>query len=332
MSAWRASAIPLSMFSLASFVFSFRAELNAQDSPPIFRTTTELVLVDVQVLHKRTGTPAASLRARDLRVFEDGVPQEIREFSRDELPLSVVLLFDLSTTAHSVLKRMAAGAKTSLVHFKPADEAAVMVYGPGARVVDGFSTDRDRTARAIAQAAALGDEGESYFNEAVYQAAVQLRQSRTLANRRVILWLTDNDPNVPVHTGNPVHSEIEAIRSLHEEGAVVAPLLLRDLKWLPLSTAMSVIYAPWVKSHPPGDARKYAEWTGGQVISLRGKKSNDQLGELIDELRARYTVGYRPAQSKPAGMFCKLRVELAPDGPLRAKEWTVVARQGYYRK
>lgn len=303
----------------------------AQTSTPVFRATSELVLLDVQVLHKKTHTPTASLRARDLRVFEDGVPQEILEFSRDELPLSVVLLFDLSTTAHSILKRMAAEAKTSLVHLKTADEVAVMVFGPEAKVVDGFSTDRDRTAQAIAKAAAMGDEGESYFNEAVYQAAVQL-QSRGAANRRVIVWLTDNDPNVPVHTANLVHTQTQAIRLLHEAGIAVAPLLLRDLRWLPLTATMSVIYAPWVKSHPPGDARKYAEWTGGQAISLRGKDVNRRLGELLDELRARYTVGYRPGQTKEPGTFCQLRVELSPEAPLHASEWQVIARQGYYRK
>jgi hypothetical protein len=41
------------------------APLRAQDATPNFQTTTELVLVDVQALQ---------LQAKDLRVFEDGVP------------------------------------------------------------------------------------------------------------------------------------------------------------------------------------------------------------------------------------------------------------------
>ena len=107
---------------------------------------------------------------------------------------------------------------------------------------------------------------------------------------------------------------------------------MKDPKWLPLIAVMSVMEGPWVKSYPPGDARKYAELTGGQAMSLRGKKADERLGELIDDLRARYTVGYRPAERKPAGTFCKLRVELAPAGALRPKEWTALARQGYYRR
>ena len=41
--------------------------LSAQDQSPLFRTTSELVLLDVQVLRAKTGTPAGELQAKDLR-------------------------------------------------------------------------------------------------------------------------------------------------------------------------------------------------------------------------------------------------------------------------
>src|ERR1051325_3162054 len=104
----------------------------AQDSPPLFRATSELVLLDVQVVHKKTRTSAPLVDREQLRVFEDGAPQEIAFFSRDQLPLSVVLLFDLTDSVRPVLKRLAAGARTALDHFKPEDEVAVMVYAASA--------------------------------------------------------------------------------------------------------------------------------------------------------------------------------------------------------
>jgi len=308
------------------------APARAQEAAPVFQATTELVLVDVQVLHKRTRAPAASLQAGDLRIFEDGVEQEIRHFSRDELPLSVVLLFDLTNSVQGPLKRLAQEARSALDHFKPQDEVAVMVYGESARLLDGFSTDRGRTVRAVAQAAAMSTNEEAYFNEAVYQAAIELRQSGTATSRRLIIWLTDNIPDFPDSKHKPVHTEDDAFRALHEGGVVVAPMLLRNPVYLPLIAVMSPILGPMAKSQHPGDARKYAELTGGQAIGLRGKKPGQRLGELIDELRARYTVGYRPGQAKPAGTFCKLRLELAPNGALRPSEWIILARQGYYRR
>jgi VWFA-related protein len=303
--------------------------LWAQDS--VFRATSELVLVDVQVLHIKTGAPAPVLQAGNFKVSEEGFPQQIIHFSRDEFPLSVVLLFDLTDSVQGVLKRLAEGAKTALEHFKPADEVAVMVYSGHASLIDGLTTDRTRTVQAIEKAATMTSDEPAHFNEAVYQAAVALRQAGT-ANRRAVIWLTDNLPNVPYRKKYPAHTEAEAFRVLQEEGVVVAPILLRSAVWAVLGPMLRASEAPHEKSFPPGDARKYAELTGGQAVGIRGKSPEQRLAQLIDELRARYTIGYRPSDPQPAGTLRHIRVELLPAMTLRTKEWTVLARQGYYRK
>jgi VWFA-related protein len=172
----------------------------------------------------------------------------------------------------------------------------------------------------------------AYFNEAVYQAAVELRQAGSPANRRVVIWLTDNLPNVPYNKKYAAHREVEALRALHEEAVVVAPILLRSPLWVVLGPMVRAAEAPQEKFFPPGDARSYAEWTGGQAVGLRGKQPEERLAQLIDELRARYTIGYHPSDPQPAGTFRKIRVNLVSSPTLRPKEWTVLARQGYYRK
>jgi VWFA-related protein len=319
------------------------AQLSAQDSAPVFRTTSELVLLDVQVRQAKTRGAAPPLQAKDLRVFEEGVAQEITHFSRDEFPLSVVLLFDLTESVQPVLKRLAEGARTALTRFKPEDEVSVLVYASTAETIDGFTTDRDRTLRAIGRAAGMKElthetceesSRGAYFNEALYQAARQFQQASHPSNRRVVIWLTDNLPNVPHYPKQcPVHTEIEALQALHEQEAVVAPILMKSALWASVVWPMVLASeAPWRKSYPPGDAHKYAEWTGGDAVGLRGKNPEERLGQLIDELRARYTVGYRPSDVQPVGRFRKVRVEVSPDGRLRPKEWTILARQGYYRK
>lgn len=310
----------------------------AQDDPPVFRATSELVLLDVQVIHKKTNTSTAALRREDLQVFEDGKPQTISFFSRDELPLSIVMLFDMTDTSQVVLKQLAAGARTALAHLKPVDEVAVMVYAAHGRVIDGFTTDRERSAAAIQQASGEDQPGGAFFNEAVWEAAELLRKSESPSGRRVVIWLTDNLPNVATRRTDrsggetfTIHSENEAIRNLHESGAVVTPLLLRSSLAMAIAGPLIAFEAPLRHSHPPGDAHKYAELTGGQAIGLKGKRVEERLGELIDDLRSRYTIGYRPADEKPAGTFCKLRVSFASGAALKPQEWKVLARAGYYR-
>jgi VWFA-related protein len=306
--------------------------LQAQDQSSIFRATTEVVLVDVQVLHAKTGTPAPALNANDFKVAEEGVPQQILYFARDEFPLSVVLLFDLTDSVRPVLKRLAEGARTALDHFKAGDEVAVMAYSGHTSLIEGFTTNRALTEQAIEKTSTMTSNEPAHFNEAVYQAATELRHTGSPSNRRVIIWLTDNLPNVPYRKKYPAHTEEEAFRVLNEEGVVVAPILLKSPLYAVLGPLMNVSEAPYAKSFPPGDARRYAELTGGQAVGLRGKRPEERLAQLIDELRARYTIGYSPSAPQPAGKFCKINVELVPLHKLRPTEWKVLARQGYYRK
>ena len=309
-----------------------------QDGAPVFRTSSELVLLDVQVIQKKTATSTAALRREDLQVFEDGKPQQIAFFSRDELPLSLVMLFDMTATSQVVLKRLAEGARSALTHLKPSDEVAVMVYAAHGRVIGGFTKDRERTVAAIERASGENQPGGAFFNEAVWEAADLLRKSGTPSGRRVVIWLTDNLPNVPMGRtyssdgeSYTVHTESEALRSLHESGAVVAPLLLRSSVAMAWAAPVLAFEAPFRHSHPPGDAHKYAELTGGEAIGLGGKGVEERLRELIDNLRSRYTIGYRPSDEKLAGTFCKVQVSLAPGSVLRPREWKVLARAGYYR-
>lgn len=161
---------------------------------------------------------------------------------------------------------------------------------------------------------------------------MQLRHAGNASNRRVIIWLTDNLPNVPYKPEHPVHSEAEAFRALHEEGVVVAPILLKDRTWAVLGLIVEAAEASHRKEAPPGNARTYAELTGGQAVGLRGKQPEERLAQLIDELRARYTIGYRPSDPQPAGTFRHIEVKLTASRSLRPKQWNVLVRQGYYRQ
>ena len=327
---------------VAASILLSAAVFGQDGAPVVFRASSELVLLDVQVIHGRTTTALGDLQAEDFELSEDGVSQKISFFGRDQLPLSVVLLFDLTNSVHGVLHRLAGGARTALDHLKPEDEVAVMVYAASATLVDGFTRDHARTVAAIARAADLRSNDAAFFNEAVYQAAAQLEKSANPSSRRVILWFTDNLPNVPAdfnlkdHDGGlggaPPHTEVEAFRKLHESGTAVMPLLLKDrvaALWAELVIASE---SPYRKKYPPGDAYKYAELTGGFAAGMRGKGVETRLAEVIDSLRGRYTIGYHPSETKPPGTFCRVKVMLAPGAPVRPQEWRVLTRAGYYRK
>jgi len=70
---------------------------NVEPQPPVYRVDVRVVLVDTQVLDKKTRHAARELKQQDFELYEDNVRQQVTSFSQDTLPLSIVLLFDLTT-------------------------------------------------------------------------------------------------------------------------------------------------------------------------------------------------------------------------------------------
>src|SRR5205823_4530281 len=131
-----------------------------------------------------------------------------------------------------------------------------------------------------------------------------------------------------------LHSEGEAVRELVRSGAVVSALIHEsDLSEQEIARArfepMQMLLR---RQYPPGDGRGWGEITGGPVLTAHGEKSSAKsLSELLDRLRSRYTVGYRPSQSKPEGAFCSMRLQLTPEAAARLGKVKLQTRSGYYR-
>lgn len=337
-----AGLIPLLIVSSSGLLLAQNTIDNGEAG--VYRVNAQLVSVDAQVLEKRNGHAIAGLTARDFQVYEDKVPQQISSFSQDELPLSVVLLFDLTDSVRPVLKPLADGALDALHHLKPQDEVAVMTYSATANLIEDFTTDRARTVDAIKKAGGMESSEAAFFNEGIFQAAARLEKSGKRGNRRVIIWLTDDIPNYPSdgvrrRYGSSLgkaklHSEKEATEELWRAGTVVCTLLqTSQISDDEFSLRMSKAGETMVNKmlYPPGDVHKYAQATGGQVVEFSRKRIDQRLASLIDDIRMRYTLAYHPVGQKARGRFCAIEVKLAPETKKAHQDAVVEARAGYYR-
>ena len=302
----------------------------AQDDTQTIRVDVNLIQLDAQVLQKKTGRAVGSLTKEDFVLYEDGVQQQIAQISRDQLPLSVVLLFDLTFSVQPVLKPLAAGALEALNHLKPEDEVAVMVYADKTQLLQDFTTDRSLAVAAIQKASAMQSGADAFFNQAIFEASEQLAKAKNPRSRRTIIWLTDNVPNVP---SSAQHSEQEAFREVLETGAVVSVLLERSgvSDFFMVTYTKNPVFAPFRHSHPPGDAYKYASRTGGDVIKSSKEDVATKLALLIDSIRTRYTLGYYPSVRKETGTFCHIRLDVTSAAKKREGQLVVRTKTGYYR-
>jgi VWFA-related protein len=309
------------------------------DAAATIRVESQFVLLDALVENKKTGSTVNTLTASDFQLSEDGVPQTISYFSHDQLPLSVVFLFDMTETVHAALRPLAQAALEILGHLKPQDEVAVMIFSSRTELLQDFTTNRGLAADAIKTASWMADVEGTFLDEDMYEAVKQAQKTRLIGSRHVLVWLTDGTANyensftqgiIGQHSPAHLHTQQEALAKLLQSGVVVSALIETTAE-----TNAAIMNSSYYGTRV-GDIDQYAKATGGPVLSTGTKEAADRLALLLDQIRARYTLGYKPINPKPPGAFCKLNLQWSaqfrqehPD--LRKSGVVLLTKQGYYR-
>lgn len=336
-------------FCLLLAVFAIIPELCAQTSPsPVtpttFHASSDFVLVDALALNKRTGAPIEGLTAQDFQITEDGIPQTIAYFGRDQLPLSIVFLFDLTDSVREALKPLAASANEVLARLKPQDEVAVMTLSSHLDLLQGFTTDHALAATAIEKASQMKSPEATFIFEDVWEAAGEAEKATISGSRRVLAFFTDGTANEQSpfarnlygrHAPARLHTKDDATERLLRSGAVVAALI-ETTPLTDMLVSQDVNPLAWAMGGGTrvGDVRRYADQTGGPFLDTNKAEAPDRMAKLFDELRDRYTLGYKPSTAHRAGTFCRIRVNLTREARLRLPRRTKPAlrvRIGYYR-
>ncbi|HXG65999.1 MAG TPA: VWA domain-containing protein, partial [Blastocatellia bacterium] len=337
------------------FLFSFlllvtlSARLQSQgqgrsDEP--IKLGTELVVLDVQVLHKKTGRVIGGLSQEDFTLYEDGVKQQITHFSQDKLPLSIVLLLDISGSVWPLIDQIQDGGLRALQRLKLEDEVALMTFDTEAAIIQDFTKDRQLIANKIANtdgmravlnhARRMPGDG-THIADSIYQAANHLRKAANPMGRRVIIVVTDNKP----FETWIAHSQREVVNQLFETGAVVYGLIT-EAGSKPSKLVRSMDYHPavWLARklkllrnyNKGGGVDLYANYTGGVVGDGRKSKAEEKLAELIELIRSRYSFGYISSNQKRDGKFRKIKLKVSRDVEKREGDLVILTRKGYYAR
>lgn len=339
------TALLFTLLVLARAGWAQSLEVSPKDLTSTIHVDTEFVVLDALVENKKTGSTVNTLTARDFQLSEDGVPQTITYFSHDKLPLSIVFLFDMTETVHAALKPLAQAALEILGHLKPQDEVAVMIFSSRTRLLQDFTTNRLLATDAIKTASWMEDVEGTFIDEDMYEAVDQALKASLVGSRRVLVWLTDGTANyensftqgtIGRHSPPHLHTQQESLAKLLQSGVVVSALIDRTAETYSAIMASNMSSSLFLGGTRVGDINRYANATGGPVLSTGTKETADRLALLLDQIRARYTLGYKPISTKPRGTFCKLNLQFSPEfrqehSDLRKSGLVLLARQGYYR-
>src|SRR5215472_16036732 len=290
------------------------------------KLNTELVVVDAQVIDKRSREVIRGLKAQDFDLLEDDAKQRIEFFGQDQLPLSIVLLVDISPSVRPVIQKIREGAMQALQHLKQDDEVALMVFCGWTDLIQDFTKDRQVIVDQLG-VAMQKKGGGTRIHEAIAKAARQMRYATNPVSRRVIIAITDNQGSMDRY--RDAVSEEEVSQTVMESGATVCAVIVRSL----LNLADDIIFqTPQIQDKwKRTSVNPYAEQTGGEIASANKDEINVRLGEVLDHLRNRYSLGYVPTNQNHNGKFRRIKLALSPEARRRlGGEITVNARQGYY--
>ena len=300
---------------------------SPKDPPPdAIKLRTELVVVDAQVIDKRSREFIRGLKPQDFDLFEDEATQRIEFLSQDKLPLSIVLLVDVSPSVRPVIEKVREGALQALQRLRPEDEVALMAFAGWTELIQDFTSERqlilDKMGVALERKG-----GGTRIHEAIAKAARQMRYATNPTSRRVIIAITDNQGSMDRY--RDAISEEEVKQTVMESGATVCGIIVRSL----LNVADAIIFQyPQIQERTKRTSvNPYVEQTGGEIASASKDEINARLGEMLDHLRSRYSIGYSPTNQNYNGKFRRIRLGLSADTKRRlGGELAVSARQGYY--
>lgn len=301
------------------FFFSPAAAAQQPDSEEVIKVNTDLVVLDAQVISRKTGQPVGGLRLEDFELYEDGVKQEITYFSQDELPLSILLLLDVSGSVRPILEQVGDGALSALQQLKPQDEVAVVAFANEAKPIQSFTKDRRLVSDKIKEASRTNSIGSGTFlNDALFQAAREMPHASNPASRRVIIVVTDN-----IAAPEGKNATRRTMTELLESGSVVYGLIVRA----GVGKVINVLTLGRL-SHA---LNPYSDESGGEMMGAGKEEVSSKLSEMISHLRTRYSLGYKPSNTNEGGTFRHLKLQLtAAAASSRPGKIVVKTRKGYY--
>lgn len=306
---------------------------------PKIIVTVEKVVVPVTVKDTK-GRLINNLKKSDFEIYEDGVLQEISDFSSDPRALSAVILVDTAMSDRAE-RQLAETLRSLTESFSDFDELAVYTFEDRAQQLVAFGSDRDIAFNKMKRIVAVSGNnamvpGGPIFSggtpsingqpmnvgpppmystlkpptkrltDAIFYAALALKD-RPKDRRKFILVISDGN-----NTGKNENSYDDTLRLLLDNEIQVYGITDDQMPFIRHAEIFNVL-------------PKFADDTGGATFySFKRQTLEDIYPALTEQARNQYELTYSPKRHTDDSAFKAIEVRVT------ASNVKVIARQGYY--
>ena len=288
------------------------------DPDSIVRINAELVQLHVRVID-RNNRPINDVPKNAFHVFEDGVPQTIENFTREEVPISYGLAVDTSGSLRSQLQSVIDAGKTIINANKPGDETFLVrfIASDNIETVQDFTANKDLLLEGLDNFYVEG--GQTAVIDAVYLSAEHVseyRRDEGDRRRRALIVITDGEDR------NSFYKQEQLFARLREEDVQIFVIgFVNELD----KEAGFIRKSPRDKA--VGLINKLATETGGRAFFPESLSDLPQIAnEIIRDLRTQYVIAYNPTNKTQDGTFRSIKV--AVDQPSGGDKRIALTRTG----
>jgi len=268
-----------------------------------FRVDTRLVVLHATVVDK-SGRMITTLPQSAFHVFENGVPQQVKLFKREDIPVSMGLIIDNSGSMRDKRQKVAAAAVALVKASNPDDEAFVVNFNEDPYLDCDFTNQVPKLEQALSK---IDSRGGTAMRDAIRLSIDHIKE-KAKKDKKVILVVTDGNDNASlislenlVKNAQQAEVIVYAIGLLSEEERREAKRAKRALDAL-------------------------TEATGGQAYYPKELADADRIAhQVAHDIRNQYIITYTPSNQALDGSFRQIKVVV--NGPNRPQART---RTGYY--
>ena len=289
------------------------------DPDSILRINAELVQLHVRVID-RNNRPINDVPKNAFHVFEDGVPQTIETFTREEVPISYGLAVDTSGSLRSQLQSVIDAGKTIINANQPGDETFLVrfISSDNIETVQDFTANKELLLEGLDNFYVEG--GQTAVIDAVYLSAEHVSEYRRGdegdRRRRALIVITDGEDR------NSFYKQDQLFARLREEDVQI--FVIGFVNELDKESG-------FIRKSPRDKAvaliNKLATETGGRAFFPESIADLPQIAnEIIRDLRTQYVIAYNPTNKAQDGTFRAIRVSV--DQPSGGDKRIALTRTG----
>jgi Ca-activated chloride channel homolog len=283
------------------------ASALSNDGLNTIRKHAELVLVPVTVTDPMNRV-VVGLEKGNFQLYEGKQSQEIKHFSREDAPVSLGVILDVSGSMTSKIERAREAVMTLLQESNPQDEFFLITFADAPLVVQNFT---QTIAEMQEQLLFARPKGQTALLDAIYLGLDKMREAKYA--RRALVVISDGGDNHSQYTEREVKSRVK------ESDVLIYSVGTFDREFASREERLG-----------PQLLTQISEMTGAQCYILENPNALPIItGHIGSELRNQYVLAYSPNNSKADGKWRKIKVNLTllPKGLPFLR---VHAKTGYY--